>query len=172
MVQGAAARSAPFQPELAQKFRQPLMNSTSRVMPMSSPTSTPPVSSAEFQVRPKSFRLILVVAERPMRVLPQGSLPGALGPSTAKVTGLVMPCMVRSPFTFEIIMCFTLNSAAEWAGSRFQVIREAGVTVVVAMGGGSFHLFGCGTQIFVATSIKAAAPIPAPAQPQNTTGQS
>ena len=194
---------------------------------MSSPTSTPPVSSAEFHVRPKSFRLILVVAERPMRVLPQGSLPGALGPSTAKVTGLVMPCRVRSPvtayspspvrftavdlkvmvgyfsaskksgllrwpsrwaspvlrvetsmvastvdavgsvwfswktpvkpvrlpLTLEIIMCFTLNSAAEWAGSRFQVIREAGVTGVVAMGGGSFHFFGCGTQIFVATSI-------------------
>src|SRR6266567_730169 len=189
------------------------MNSTSSVMFTSSPTSTPPVSRAEFQVRPKSFRLILVVAESPMRVLPQGSLPGALGPSTANVTGLVRPCMVRSPitayatspvfltevdlkvmvgyfstskksallrcpsrwaspvvrvdmsmeasavervgsvgsslrtplmpvrlpFTLEIIMCLTLNSAAEWAGSSFQVIREAGEAVVVAMGVGSFH---------------------------------
>ena len=41
---------------------------------MSSPTSTPRVSRAAFQVRPKSLRLILVVAERPMRRLPQGSL--------------------------------------------------------------------------------------------------
>src|SRR5438876_11839278 len=41
---------------------------------------------------------------------------------------------VRLPFTLEIIMCLTLNSAAEWAGSRFQVVVEAGVAVVVAMG--------------------------------------
>ena len=34
-----------------------------------------------------------------MRSLPQGSLPGALGPSTAKVTGWVTPCMVSSPVT-------------------------------------------------------------------------
>jgi hypothetical protein len=33
----------------------------------------------------------------------------------------------------EIIICFTLNSADEWAGSSFQVMTEAG-EVVVAMG--------------------------------------
>src|SRR5579863_979182 len=38
------------------------------------------------------------------------------------------------PFTLEIIMCLTLNSAAEWAGSMFQVVTAAGVAVVVAMG--------------------------------------
>ena len=38
-------------------------NSTSSVMVTSSPTRMPPVSSAAFQVRPKSLRLILVVAE-------------------------------------------------------------------------------------------------------------
>ena len=50
---------------------------------------------AQFEV----LAIDLVVAESPMRVLPQGSLPGALGPSTAKVTGLVTPCIVRSPVT-------------------------------------------------------------------------
>ena len=33
-------------------------NCTSRVMVTSSPTSTPPLSNAEFQVKPKSLRLI------------------------------------------------------------------------------------------------------------------
>ena len=65
-----------------------LMNSASTVMWTSSPTRMPPVSRAAFQFRPKSLRLIFVVAERPMRVLPHGSLPGALGPSTLKVTCL------------------------------------------------------------------------------------
>ena len=35
---------------------------------------------------------------------------------------------MKLPFTFEIIMCLTLNSAAEWAGSMFQVV-VAGVAV-------------------------------------------
>src|SRR5437763_7867132 len=30
--------------------------------------------------------------------------------------------LVNWPFTFEIIMCLTLNSATEWAASRFQVL--------------------------------------------------
>ena len=29
---------------------------------------------------------------------------------------------VNCPFTLEIIMCFTLNSATEWTGSMFQVV--------------------------------------------------
>jgi hypothetical protein len=32
----------------------------------------------------------------------------------------------------EIIMCFTLNSAAEWAGSMFQVVVVVVEVVVVA----------------------------------------
>jgi hypothetical protein len=43
-----------------------------------------------------------------------------------------MPLMV--PFTFEIIMCFTLNSAAVCAESIFQVMTEADEAVDVAMG--------------------------------------
>jgi hypothetical protein len=38
---------------------------------------------------------------------------------------------LKLPLTFEIIMCFTLNSARECAGSIFQVIVEAGGTVLV-----------------------------------------
>ena len=38
------------------------------------PTSTPPVSSAWFQVRPQSSRSISVLAEKPMRAPPQGSV--------------------------------------------------------------------------------------------------
>ena len=41
---------------------------------------------------------------------------------------------LKRPFTLEIIMCFTLNSADEWAGSSFQVVTEAGEEVVVAIG--------------------------------------
>ena len=41
---------------------------------------------------------------------------------------------LKLPFTLEIIMCLTLNSAVEWAGSSFQVVTVAGVVVVVAMG--------------------------------------
>src|SRR5690242_21951890 len=48
--------------------------STSKVIETSSPTRMPPVSSAAFHVRPKSLRLILVVAVQPILVLPHGSL--------------------------------------------------------------------------------------------------
>src|SRR5450631_815402 len=202
------------------------MNCTSRVIATSSPTSTPPVSSAEFQESPKSFLLIFAVAESPIRVLPHGSLPGSLGPSTANVTDLVIPCKERSPgtayspkpvrftlfdlnvivgnfstlkksalfrcasrcaspvvkvatsidasivdwemsaafslnapvmpvkypLTFEIIMCFTLNSTLECAGSSFQEMKESGATEVVAMLNGSFHFIRCAGIIFVATT--------------------
>ena len=47
-------------------------------MVTSSPTRMPPASRAAFQVRPKSLRLIFATAERPTRVLPDGSLPGAV----------------------------------------------------------------------------------------------
>src|SRR3984885_7351651 len=65
----------------------------------SSPTRKPPLSSAAFQVRPKSLRLIFVVADTPTRVLPQGSLAGGVGPSTEKTTLPVVPRTVRSPST-------------------------------------------------------------------------
>jgi hypothetical protein len=51
-------------------------------MVTSSPTRTLSASRAAFQLRPKSLRLIFVVAENPTRVLPQGSLAGGVGPST------------------------------------------------------------------------------------------
>ncbi len=45
------------------------------------------------------------------------------GVVSSKTSSPVMP--VNWPFTFEIIMCFTLNSAAECAGSIFQVVVVA-----------------------------------------------
>src|SRR5258707_15739497 len=63
---------------------QAFTNSTSSVMVTSSPTRIPPVSSAVFQVKPKSLRLIFVVADTAIRVLPQGSFAGGVGPSTVK----------------------------------------------------------------------------------------
>jgi hypothetical protein len=44
------------------------------------------------------------------------------------------------PFTFEIIMCFTLNSAEECAGSIFQV-DTADVVAVAVMRVCSFSFF-------------------------------
>src|ERR1041384_2434165 len=76
-----------------------LTNSTSKDIATSSPTNIPPASSTLFQFRPKSLRLTRVVAERPIRVLPHGSFVGGLGPSTAKTTLRVTPCIVRSPST-------------------------------------------------------------------------
>ena len=75
---------------------QAFTNSASRVTVTSPPTRIPPVSRAAFQFRPKSLRLILVVAETPTRVLPQGSLLGGVGPSTAKRTLRVTPRMVSA----------------------------------------------------------------------------
>jgi hypothetical protein len=61
-------------------FTQACTNSTSNVIVTSSPTRNPPASSATFQFRPKSLRLIFAVAERPIRVLPHGSFPPGVGP--------------------------------------------------------------------------------------------
>ena len=43
-------------------------------METSSPTKTPPVSSAVFHVNPKSFVLMMLLAEAAIRTLPHGSL--------------------------------------------------------------------------------------------------
>ena len=72
-------------------------NSASIVMVTSSPTSTPPASRALFQPRLKSLRLILVEADTPRTVMPNGDLAGALSAVALSVTGLVTPLMVRSP---------------------------------------------------------------------------
>src|SRR5215470_13547593 len=57
--------SPPFLENIKMRFAWPvpdqdLTNSTSSVMATSSPSRRPPVSSAEFQVSPKSLRLIFV----------------------------------------------------------------------------------------------------------------
>ena len=67
-------------------------------MVTSSPTRMPPVSSAAFQVSPKSLRLIFVVADNPRRVFPQGRR-GRSRNVKSHVTLRVTPRMVSSPVT-------------------------------------------------------------------------
>ena len=65
-----------------------------------SPTTTPPASMAPFQFTPKSLRLIFVVAVKPARSPPQGSLARPSN-STSRTTGFVTSRMVRSPVSFH-----------------------------------------------------------------------
>src|SRR4051812_709846 len=70
---------------------------------MLSPTTTPAPSPGKSQRRPKSFRLTAVVASMPRR-MPPAWLNGG-GAVTARVTGLVTPCMVRLPVTeYEVAL--------------------------------------------------------------------
>src|SRR5258706_2760436 len=90
------------------------INSASKVIDTSSPTTTPPASVKAFQTSPKSFRLIFAVAETPALTLPQGSLTGGVGPSTSKVTVLLTPRIVKSPVTLNrpapaAVICFDRN---------------------------------------------------------------
>src|SRR5260370_37764673 len=78
---------------------QAFTNSTSSVMVTSSPTRIPPVSSAGFQDKQKSLRLIFVVADTAIRVLHQGSFAGAVALSAEKSNLHVRRRMVRSPCT-------------------------------------------------------------------------
>src|SRR6185436_7879485 len=64
---------------------------------MLSPTTTPAPSPGNSQRSPKSFRLTDVVASMPRR-MPPAWLNGGEA-ETARVTGLVTPCIVRLPDT-------------------------------------------------------------------------
>src|SRR3954467_299023 len=64
---------------------------------MLSPTTTPAPSPGNSQRSPKSFRLTDVVASMPRR-MPPAWLNGYEA-VTAKVTGLVTPCIVKLPAT-------------------------------------------------------------------------
>src|SRR5688572_11283350 len=68
----------------------------SRLILIWSLTSTPPASSAWFQVSPNSLRLIAVVAVKPTRWPPHGSVPLPTS-SASSETSWVTPRMVRSP---------------------------------------------------------------------------
>src|SRR5262249_32825376 len=77
--------------------------SASMVILMLSPTTTPVPSPGKSQRRPKSLRLTDVVASMPRR-MPPAWLNGG-GAVTARVTGLVTPCMVRLPVTeYEVAL--------------------------------------------------------------------
>ena len=67
-----------------------------------SETRTPPVSSAAFQVRPQSLRLMVVAPSKPTRMLPNGSWAEPVY-SKSTVTGLVTPLMVRSPVIGPVV---------------------------------------------------------------------
>ena len=67
-----------------------------------SETSTPPVSSAAFQVRPQSLRLTVSSPSKPTRGLPNGSTAEPVS-SKSMVTGLVTSLMVRSPVTVQVV---------------------------------------------------------------------
>src|SRR6266850_234942 len=105
---GASAIAPPARlPELQMDLNRAdylsfLTSSTSMMMDTSSPTTTPPLSRVAFHFTPKSWRLILVLAVAALRVFPQGSLRGAVGPSTSRTTSLVVPRMVRSPVTLSL----------------------------------------------------------------------
>src|SRR5207253_8282956 len=81
--------------------------SASSVNSTSEPTTTPPRSSGEFQLTPKSWRLSRPVATNPARVFGPLSTPSSHHrvsqvPRTfgSRVTGLVTPRMVPRPWTF------------------------------------------------------------------------
>src|SRR5512143_797220 len=67
------------------------------VILMLSPTTTPVPSPGKSQRRPKSLRLTDVVASMPRRTPPAWLNGGEA--VTAKVTGLVTPCIVKLPVT-------------------------------------------------------------------------
>src|SRR6266850_6577240 len=134
---GASAIAPPTRlPELQMDWNRAdylsfLTSSTSMTMETSSATTTPPLSRVAFHFTPKSWRLILVVALAAVRVLPQGSFTGAVGPSTSSTTSLVVPRMVRSPVTlsFPGAACSTfldLNvMVGKWATSKNLSLRRS-----------------------------------------------
>src|SRR5215207_6427782 len=86
-----------------------LTSSSSMLIVIWSPTSQPPVSSATFQFKFQSLRLILVLALKPALVVPQGVLAWPAY-STSSVTEWVTSRMVRSPISLpcESSICSTL----------------------------------------------------------------
>jgi hypothetical protein len=61
-------------------------------------TSTPPASSAAFQLTPQSLRLMTREPSKPIRSFPNGSVTAPVN-SSGKVTDFVVPRIVRSPVT-------------------------------------------------------------------------
>ena len=72
-----------------------------------SETRKPPVSSAAFQVRPKSAREMVVEPSKPTRTLPKGSF-AAPWYSSGRVMERVVSLMVRLPTYFEVAVVVLL----------------------------------------------------------------
>src|ERR1700735_2865894 len=86
----SACRNLPLR-RLPLNLSHPLIRETSISSLRSSPSMIPPLSSTVFHVRPKSLRLILVVADAPILALPHGSFSSGVGPSTSRMASLVTP---------------------------------------------------------------------------------
>ena len=110
-------------------------------MATSSPTRTPPVSRAAFQVRPKSLRLILAVAERPMRVLPQGSLAGRAQAFDGKGDGLgdAVDGQVAGDGIVAAAFGLHLGGFEGHRGELFHVEEVGALQVAVALGVAGVH---------------------------------
>ena len=95
-----------------------LTASTSRTSLTVSLMSTPPVSSAVFQVRPKASRLMSAEPSNPIRLPPQGSV---LVPMRSKETGTlcVTPWMERSPVTVKLLPCWATAVDAKVRVGKF-----------------------------------------------------
>src|SRR5258708_38726681 len=74
-------------------------SSASMLIEISSPTATPPVSSAIFQVRPQSLRLILVLAVKAAATRPLAGVVCFARDCTFYVVGCVTPGHATSPTT-------------------------------------------------------------------------
>jgi len=70
---------------------------------MSLPTTSPPPSSAWLNATPKSWRLIVVLASAPARMLPIGSLTGGVTSETSSTISFVTPWSVKSPVTLYFV---------------------------------------------------------------------
>src|SRR5699024_7616022 len=71
---------------------------SSTLILMSSPTSTPPVSNAWFQVKPNASREIFVSASKPTTFTPHGLTPSPVR-STLNVVSFVTSLIVMFPVT-------------------------------------------------------------------------
>src|SRR5260370_2162751 len=104
-----ASRRTIWWPAVCEASSYALIRETSNSTFRLSPTRNPPVSSAAFQLRPKSLRLILVVAEAPILAFPQGSFVSADGISTLRTTSLVTPWIVRLPSNRSSSPCSVIS---------------------------------------------------------------
>src|SRR5260370_8340026 len=120
-----ASRRTIWWPAVCEASSYALIRETSNSTFRLSPTRNPPVSSAAFQLRPKSLRLILVVAEAPILAFPQGSFVSADGISTLRTTSLVTPWIVRLPSNRSSSPCIVISLLLTLIVGSFSTSRKS-----------------------------------------------